>query len=83
MDLYHALSGETDFELLREAPVILHIRWGRVSKRLLCQALSQLKLQDVKVIGVVLAEADARFLDLYYGKKKAGFAVKEEGDHSL
>ena len=70
--LEHIMGGDTDWELLRETPAVLFVRWGRESRRLLCDSLAQLHLQDVEVVGIVLTEADARFLDLYYGKKEAG-----------
>lgn len=83
IDLHSALLADTDYELLREAPVVLYIRWGKVSGRLLAHGLEQLARQDVPVAGVVLADADAQFLNLYYGKKKAGLPVEEEGGGSL
>ena len=83
IDLHNALVADTDYELLREAPVILYIRWGKVSRRLLDHAISQLTLQDVKVAGIILVGAEHQFLELYYGKKKAGLPVEDEGGSSL
>ena len=69
IDLHSALVADTDYELLREAPVVLYIRWGKVSQRLLAHAVGQLARQDIQVIGIVLTEADEQFLNLYYGKR--------------
>ena len=72
IDLHSALNAQTDYELLREAPVVLYPKWSKVSRRLLLHAVSQLARQDVEVAGIVITDTDARFLALYYGKKKAG-----------
>ncbi len=61
------------YETLRETPVVLLAEWGTSCRRL-GRALHELALQDVSVLGVVLTEADGRFLRAYYGKKKGDFA---------
>ena len=77
IDLHSALNAQTDYELLREAPVVLYLKWSKVSRRLLLHAVSQLARQDVEVAGIVITDTDSRFLALYYGKKKAGILADD------
>lgn len=59
---------DADFDALREAPVVLLVEWKTPCLRLLGHVLETLKLQEVELLGIIITEADGRFLDLYYGK---------------
>lgn len=60
---------DASYETLRESPVVLLAEWG-TSRRRLGRAVHELALQDVSLLGVVLTEADGKFLRSYYGKKE-------------
>lgn len=59
---------DTDYAALRETPVILLVEWGTPCTRLLGHVLRTLVLQEVELLGIIITEADSRFLRLYYGK---------------
>lgn len=62
-------SPEVDYAMLRETPIILLVEWGTPCGRMLGHVIRTLKLQDVELLGIVITEADSRFLRFYYGKK--------------
>lgn len=57
-----------DYAALREAPVVLLVEWGTPCLRLLDHVMQTLALQDVELTGIIITEADSRFLRQYYGK---------------
>lgn len=61
---------DADFELLREAPVILYIPWGTPCLCRIGHVLELLRVQEIQVLGVVIGEADGQFLRAYYGMGK-------------
>lgn len=66
--LAQAASADVDYDMLREAPVILLVEWGTPCMRYLGHVMENLKLQDVEIRGVVITETDNRFLRSYYGR---------------
>lgn len=66
--LTQAAAEDADFDFLREAPVILLVEWGTPCLRLLGHVMENLKLEEVKVLGIIITEADNRFLRCYYGR---------------
>lgn len=68
------LGEDVDYETLREVPALVVIDWGTPCLRRLSPVLETLSLQGVEVMGAIIAEADNRFLRLYYGRplKKRG-----------
>lgn len=60
---------DADYDMLRETPVILLVEWGRPCGRMLGHVISTLKLQDVELLGIIITDADSRFLHFYYGKQ--------------
>lgn len=66
-----AVEGpDVDYAALRETPVILLVEWGTPCGRMLGHVMRTLKLQDVELAGVIITDADSRFLRFYYGKKE-------------
>ena len=56
-----------DCKHLRNAEsVLLNIPWGRNNGRQMERVLEQLRLQEVKVDGIVITEADDKFVKAYY-----------------
>lgn len=56
-----------DFEALRkEKQLLVSVPWGRNNCRQIERVLEQLRIQDVKVDGIVITEADDRFVKSYY-----------------
>ena len=56
-----------DFEMLRmEEPLLVDIPWGRNNCRQIERVLRQLELQNVKVNGFVITNADDKFVKAYY-----------------
>ncbi len=68
VELSAAYGPGTDYDALREVPVVLLVEWGTPCLRMLGHVIHTLALQDVKLLGVVITEADGRFLRMYYGK---------------
>ena len=80
--LEDVLGVGADYETLREAPVLLVIDWGTPCLRRLSPALETLSLQEVTVKGAIIAEADNRFLRLYYGRPLKSRRAADELDDS-
>lgn len=65
-----AAEGEAvDYDALRETPVILLVEWGTPCGRMLGHVIRTLRLQDVELLGIIITDADNRFLRFYYGKQ--------------
>lgn len=64
------LEPDVDFGALREVPVVLLVEWGTPCGRLLGHVIRTLKQQDVKLLGMVITEANHQFLRLYYGRNE-------------
>ena len=63
------LPGEQDYSQLRNVKnLVLEVVWGKDNVRQILEVMEQLKLQDCKVKGVIITEADETFLKAYYGK---------------
>lgn len=71
-----------DFVRLRQAPAVLQIPWGTPCLRCLGPVLETLKLQGVPVRGCIIAGADGRFLDAYYGPNSRDSAPEGRGNKS-
>lgn len=69
VELSAVYGPETDYDALREVPVVLLVKWGTPCLRLLGHVLHTLSLQEVTVLGIVITEADGGFLRMYYGKR--------------
>ncbi len=54
--------------------VILVVRYGRGNGKLVEQAISNLQKQDCKILGILIVEADVKFLRKYYMGKKEKMA---------
>lgn len=72
VELARVCGADTDFDGLRETPIVLLVEWGTPCMRLLGHVIDTLTLQDVKLLGIIITGADNRFLQLYYGKKEIG-----------
>lgn len=60
-----------DFEQLRmEEQLLVGIPWGRNNCRQIERVLEQLRIQGVKVDGIVITEADDKFVKAYYAIEK-------------
>lgn len=68
--LLEASGPDCDYDALREVPVVLLVEWGSSCGRLVGQVLRTLGQQDVKVLGIVITDANRRFLRLYYGRNE-------------
>lgn len=66
--LSDAYGPGTDYAALRETPVVLLVEWGTPCLRMLGHVIHTLALQDVRLLGIVITEADGKFLRMYYGK---------------
>lgn len=65
------LPGKVDLERLREAEVLLlQILWQKTTKESCKQLIQYLKIQGCRIDGLVLIEADDRFVNGYYGRKR-------------
>ena len=66
--------SKEDFRNLRAAEVVLSVPFGKANAAWLSYVIDQLAAQDCVLAGVVIREADERFLKIYYGKsaKKKG-----------
>lgn len=60
--------ADADYDSLRETPIILLVEWGTPCARLLGHVINTLTLQDVELLGIIITDADNRFLRFYYGK---------------
>lgn len=69
VELSGLLKKNVDFESLREAAVVLLVEWGTPCGRVLGHVINTLKQQDIRLLGIIITDADDRFLKLYYGKK--------------
>ena len=63
-------NPEIDYETLKEAPIVLFVEWGTPCLRRLSHVLEVLKIQKVSLLGIVITEADNRFLTAYYSIRK-------------
>lgn len=70
--LSKAAAQDADFDYLREAPILLLVEWGTPCGRLLGYVMENLKLEDIEVLGIIITEADNRFLRRYYGQPLKG-----------
>ena len=61
---------EIDFEMLREAPIILFVEWGTPCLRRIGHVMEILRVQEIEILGVVITEANNRFLRNYYSIRK-------------
>ena len=60
---------ENEYLLLRESKNnILAISWGRTKGSLIVHALDQLNTQNINISGVIICDADTKFLKRYYHK---------------
>lgn len=59
-------------EIRRTDGVIPVVRYGQGNGRRLERDIAGLKKQDCRILGVLIVEADGRFLKKYYAKKRAG-----------
>jgi len=78
VDFKEIARTDVEWENMKKGPVVLCLDWGKVSKRLLRYTMGQLKDRKTAVAGIVLTEAESSFLNLYYGKKKAGLLTDKE-----
>lgn len=69
VELSELQKKNVGFEGLREASVVLLVEWGTPCGRVLGHVINTLKLQDIRLLGIIITDADDRFLKLYYGKK--------------
>lgn len=60
--------ADADYRSLRETPIVLLVEWGTPCMRLLGHVINTLALQEVELLGIIITDADNRFLRLYYGK---------------
>ena len=66
-------------EIRKTDGVILIVRYGRGNGKRLRKAVSNLKKQDCHILGVLITEADEKFLKKYYMCKKKRVKGKEPG----
>lgn len=75
-DIIPTWSGEQipsmkDFEQLRtEERLLVDIPWGRNNCRQIERVLGQLQIQGIKVDGIVITEADDKFVKSYYAVER-------------
>ena len=62
--------SEEDFRNLRTAGVVLSVPFGKANAAWVSYVIDQLAAQDCVLAGVVIREADERFLKRYYGRIK-------------
>lgn len=66
-----AVSGPgTDYDALREVPVVLLVEWGTSCGRMLGHVIRTLKQQDVKLLGMIITDVNHQFLRFYYGRNE-------------
>lgn len=71
-------AEDADFDQLRETPVVLVAEWGTSCLRALSPVLETLGLQDIEVLGILIAEANNDFLRAYYGReRKTGKGIRK------
>ena len=61
------LQPGTDWDALRHTAVVLLAKWGTPCLRTLELVIRDLRAQEVTLAGVIVSEADEKFLDRYYG----------------
>lgn len=63
------IPSAQDYEVLRNAQhLVIEVMWGQNNLRQILRVLEQMQLQDCKVKGIIITEAEDAFLKAYYGK---------------
>ena len=65
-------TGEDCDRLKKTDNLLLNIPWGRNNCRQAQRVLRQLEIQDVKVSGIIITDADDVFVKAYYAVERRG-----------